>query len=242
MSVKMRFVALGVASALVLLLWFGVVYHPASSKLGTLRQEVQTSQNQATQLRSELIRLQGLKNQAPQLRADAARFTTALPSDPAVSTFIRLVQSAADAAHISFLSIAPSVPAASQAAAAAPAPPPASTAATPAPTATPSTSAAPAAPVTTPPPAVQAITIAITAKGTFFPMKDFIHRLEHLPRALRVTTFSISGGSAGAAAPSSGAAAPSAGGLAVNVTLSIFTAPAPTVAGPSVAITPVPGA
>lgn len=233
MSVKMRFVALGVASFLVLALWFGVAYHPASAKLGKLRQDVQTSQSQVVQLQSELSRLQALKANAPQLRASAARFTAALPSDPAVSKFIRLVQDAADSAHISFLSVAPSLPAAAPTTAVAP--PAASPGATPVPTATPAGSAAPAAPVAPAAPALQTITISITAKGAFFPMKDFIHRLEHLPRALRVTTFSVSGGF-------SGSGAPAPGGLTVSLNMSIFTAPAPVTAGPSVATTPAPGA
>jgi Tfp pilus assembly protein PilO len=210
LSTRMRFVALGVAMVLVLVGWFGFVYHPGNAKLGKLRTDVAAAQSQATQLQGELARLQQLKLQAPQLRKDQAKFAVALPEKPAVSDFIRLVQNAANAAHLDFLSIAPSLPSAPQPAAASPT----TTAPTPSPSASPAASPAAAAAPVTPAtiPGVQTITIAITAKGTFFPLKDFVHRLEHLPRALHVTSFSVSGAQTGNQTPQ----------LTVSLSMSIF--------------------
>jgi Tfp pilus assembly protein PilO len=241
MSVKIRFVALGVASLLVLLLWFGVVYHPASAKLGKLKQDITAAQTQRSQLQAELQRLQTLKANEPLLRADVAKFTAAMPTSPQISAFIRLVQNAADGAGIDFLSVAPSLPAAAQPAAAPAAPAPATSPApssTPAPTTSTSGTAPTSPTLTTTASGIQVITISLTAKGNFFPMEDFLHRLEHLPRALRVTTFSVSGGQA--STPGSAPAANS-GGLSVSMSLSIFVAP-PAAAGPSVATSPAPGA
>src|SRR5207248_1177672 len=147
---------------------------------------------------TELVRLQAIAANAPQLRAQQTRFATALPSQPGISDFIRKVQDAANAAHLDFLSIAPSVPSAPTAAGpasapAAPAPAAPAPATSPTPSPAPGAAGAPAAP-TGPAtiPGISTITVTITAKGTFFPMKDFIHRLEHLPRALRVNNFTIS--------------------------------------------------
>ncbi len=234
MSVKMRIVAVGVASLLVLLLWFGVVYHPGSAKLGKLRQDVASAQAQESQLQTQLATLLSYKRDAATLQADSARFTRALPDSPSVSDFIRLVQDAANKSGIDFLSVQPSLPSAVSGPAAPAAPAPATS---PAPSATPAATPAAGAPATAPTltttsGGLQAITVSIAANGSFFPMKDFLHRLEHLPRALRVSSLSIGGGG-----PTAGSAP-----LQVSMSLAIFVAPPPVAAGPSVVTSPAPGA
>jgi Tfp pilus assembly protein PilO len=207
LSTRARFVALGLATLLVIVGWFALSFRPASSELKKIKADTVASQAQVAQLQTELVRLQGLKANEGKLRADETKFKIALPSDPAVSDFIRKVQDAANKSGLDFLSIAPSMPSAPTAAGPAPAPAPA---ASPAPSASPGASpAAVAQPATVP--GLQTIAISITAKGKFFPMKDFIHRMERLPRALKVNSFSVSAGGQGASPD-----------LSVSLSLAIF--------------------
>jgi Tfp pilus assembly protein PilO len=157
------------------------------------------------------------------LRADLARFSDALPPDPRVPDFILQVQDAANAAGIDFLTITPSLPtaAAGTALATAPATGTAGATATPAPT----TGSAPAP--ATPGAGLKEISVAMTTTGQFFEVEDFINRLEHLARALKIEDFSLSitndtsGGSA----------------LSVSLKLKMFTmtaaAPVPAPAAPT---------
>ncbi len=206
LSTRARFVALALATLLVVVGWYGFAYRPGASKLKKIKADIVASQAQVAQLQNELVRLQALKANAPKLRALQAKFNTALPSKPAVSDFIRKVQDAATKSGLDFLSIAPSVPSAPTGGSApAPAPAPAASPAAGAP--------AVVAPAPAAQPALQSIAISLTARGKFFPMKDFIHRLEHLDRALKVSTFSLSGSGA-AGSPD----------LSVSISLMIFEA------------------
>jgi Tfp pilus assembly protein PilO len=63
-------------------------------------------------LRVELQRLQALQKDAPALREQAAKFEAAMPTDPHLAEFILMVQDAANASGIDWVSVSPAPPAA----------------------------------------------------------------------------------------------------------------------------------
>jgi Tfp pilus assembly protein PilO len=198
MSMRTRFIALVALTVVVAGAWFGLLFNPSKTKLSEVRAEVTTTRAQVAQLTAKLAELQALKKNAKELRAQAAKFTHALPSTPGVSDFIRDVQNAANEAKIDFVTVSPSLPAATEAAPAAPAPAASASgaaAATPAPSASPGAAGAPAAPAPAAAPALQKISVGISATGEFFAIERFLANMEGLKRALRINTFSIGGGS-----------------------------------------------
>jgi Tfp pilus assembly protein PilO len=219
-SMRMRFVALVALSLVVTVAWYAAAFKPSREKLSNVRAEVKTTEQEVAQLTAKLAELQALKANEAELRKEFAKFEHALPVEPAVSDFIHDVQDAADQAGIDFLSIAPSIPAAPQGAA------PATSGA---PTADPATSgeeaeaqAAQAAPAQ---PSVYSVSVSLTADGKFFEIEDFVAKMEKLERAIRIDTFTLSGGGGDTAAD--GAAAPAAGvgespGVSLAIKLQMF--------------------
>ena len=177
---RMRFIALASALLLFSLGWFFIGFKPAGSKLSEVKLQVETKRSEVAALEARLARLQELKRNAKQLREESARLDKGLPDKPAVQTFIRQVQQAANDAGINFLSIAPSTPAA------------ASPAAAPAPAAPAAPADGSVAPAVVPAP-LYTITMTMTAKGPFFNLEKFVSNLERLDRAQRIDTFSLSG-------------------------------------------------
>ena len=229
MSMRMRFIALGVAVVVLTLGWFVVGYRPSKAKLKTVRQDVSTTQAEVAQLTAKLQHLQELKKNAESLKAEQAKLDHALPTKSGVSDFIRDVQDVANQAHIEFLSVAPSLPTAPTTAAAAAPPAPTDTTASPTPAPTTAPDASPAATSTTPeaPAAYQQISVSITATSKFFELEDFVSKLEHLKRAIRINTFGLqSSGDAPA-----GASPP----LSMTIQLTMFQQSAP--AAPTQSVT-----
>lgn len=175
MSMRMRFVALSVATLLFALAWFFVGFKPANSELTEVKGKVQAAQAEVAALQARLTRLQELKRNAKELRKESARLEKGLPTEPAVSTFIRQVQEAANQAGIDFLSVSPSVPSA----------PAAGEAPT---TADAASSGAVAG-------SMRTITVSINSKGNFFAIESFVAKMEGLERAIKIDTFSLGGAS-----------------------------------------------
>jgi len=213
MSLKLKTVLVLVALAVVSAGWFLLVFHPNQAKVAKLHTQVDTERAQVAALEGELRHLQALQRNEPKLRAQLARFATALPTDPGLPQFILQIQDAANKAHVDFLSVTPSLPSA-----------PTSTSAG-------AGAAAPAAgtPTTNPTTGLQEISVNITTTGKYFTLENFVYRLEHLDRALRVDTFTVSGSSGSGAAASSagGVAGPQPGSLSVSMKLRMFMSPKP---------------
>lgn len=217
-TLRIRFIALVVGTLVLLVGTYAAAYKPAKAKLSDVRADVQRSQAEVAELTSKLHALQELQKNEKTLREQVARFGHALPSDPAVSNFILDVQDAADQAGIDFLSVAPSLPTASQSVAA------------PAPSAAPgvaSSETTPPASAPAPASSLQAISVSISATGKFFSIESFVAKLEKLPRALRIGNFTL--------APGGGST--DAGALSLSIQLQIFSlgapAAAPTTTAPS---------
>ena len=236
MSMRMRFIGLIALSLVVTIVWYTAAFKPSRAKLGEVRADVKRTQEEVSALTARLQHLQELKANEKELRKEFAKFGDALPVEPAVSDFILDVQEAADQAGIAFLSISPSLPSAVAAAAAAA---PAS------PTPTQGDAAAAAAANPTPvAPAVQGITVTLTAKGSFFTIEEFVAKMEKLKRALKVDSFSLSGDGGDTAA--AGAAAPAAGvggspSVSLSIGLKIFMGSTPAAASTATTTAPTTG-
>jgi Tfp pilus assembly protein PilO len=172
---RVRFIALVAATVLFVAGWFFLGFKPAGTKLEEVKDQVEAKQAEVAALEARLARLQELKRNEKQLKEEAARLDKGLPKKPALPTFIRQVQAAANDAGINWLSIAPSTPSAAAGTAA------------PAPSAT-GSGAAPTQVGT-----LRAINITLSAKGSFFDLERFVSNLERLDRAMRIDTFGLSG-------------------------------------------------
>ncbi len=190
MSMRMRFGALILATLVVTVGWFAMVFRPAQARLGEVREEVQQTVDQVAALQTKLTELQALKANEDEVRAEGAKMQAALPTDPKLADFIRLVQNASQEAGIDFLTVTPSLPAAPTVQAA-PATSAGSAAASPSPSASSSDDSASAAQAAPPVSPVQAISVQVNAKGRFFEMENFILKMEHLARAMRIDDFSV---------------------------------------------------
>lgn len=190
MSMKKRFVSLGAVTLVALLGWFLAAFRPAHSELGKLNTQVESTRKQVSSLEAQLRKLIALKNNASAVRAEAARMATALPkTEPRVQDFIRQVQTIADEAGIDFLTVAPSpptVPTDLVPEAAAPATSSDSSKSS-------SSGDSKDKPQSTEPVTpLRSISVQVKADGKFFEIENFILKLEHLPRALRIDEFSLS--------------------------------------------------
>ncbi len=186
MSMRMRFTALILASVVVAAGWFMFVFRPAQADLGEVNDQVEQTVDQVAALQKKLAELQALKANEAEVRAEGQKMQAALPTDPKLADFIRLVQNAANEAGIDFITVTPSLPAAPTTQTA---PSTAGASASPPPSASSSgnETAAPAAPVSP----IQAISVSVNAKGRFFEMENFILKMEHLARAMRIDDFSV---------------------------------------------------
>jgi Tfp pilus assembly protein PilO len=185
---RMRFTALVLATVVVAAGWFMFVFRPAQANLGEVNDQVEQTVDQVSALQTKLAELQALKANEDEVRIQGQKMQAALPTDPKLADFIRLVQNAANEAGIDFVTVTPSLPATPTTQAA---PTSAGTSSTPPPSASSSGSesaAAPAAPVSP----IQAISMQVDAKGRFFEMENFILKMEHLARAMRIDDFSVS--------------------------------------------------
>lgn len=167
MSVRTQAILVGAGFLLLVLLWFFLGFRPQQDRINELRDQQEETQSEIGNLRAQLERLQELQRMEPQLRAQASRLQDALPTDPRIPDFILQVQDAANLAGIDFLSISPSLP---------------------------SPFTPPGADQQGGPADLQSISVSIQTTGTFFELEDFIIRLERLPRAVRINTFSLSPG------------------------------------------------
>lgn len=193
MSMKKRFTALVLITAVGVLGWFALAFRPAHSRLGELRQEVERSRTEVSALEERLQRLIALQRNENSIRDEAERMSAALPTDPAVSDFILRVQDAANAAGIDFLTITPSLPAVPAGVATAqPAAAPNDAELTPEQREAQAKAQAQAA--ADPVNRLRAIEVQVKADGGFFEMERFISNLERLGRAVRIDDFTLGAG------------------------------------------------
>lgn len=91
-------------------LYFLLIFRPQSNKIQDARDRADSEEQRVRQLELELNRLLALQKDAPALREQAAKFESAMPSDPRLADFILQVQEAANASGIEWVSVSPTPP------------------------------------------------------------------------------------------------------------------------------------
>src|SRR4051794_40152469 len=108
--------------------WF-VLISPQRSHASDLRTQKATQDQSNEQLRNEIASLQSQHKGLPEVQAELAKLGVQLPSNPSEPALIRALSSAADAAGVELVSLAPGQPTAPPAAAPAAAAPTSATSA-----------------------------------------------------------------------------------------------------------------
>lgn len=197
----------GLSVVVVLVAGWMLLVKPQHTKAAQIDAQTQSVQQQNAMLANKVASLRAESKNIPAEQALLASIATKIPNNPALPGLIRSLTSAASAAGVDLVSIAPATPTAVTGAPA--------TGSTP----TASHPAAPSSPL-------DQIQLSLNVKGTYFTIESFFSNLEGLTRALRVTSFSLSGTSQ----PSGGATAatPSAGGMTATITADVYMTPGDT--------------
>ncbi|MGN6521997.1 MAG: hypothetical protein ACTHMZ_02110 [Actinomycetes bacterium] len=204
MTAARRWIALTVVACVAVALagWFFLI-SPRNDEAQSLRDQAASQQQQAEQLK---LKIASLKQQALGLPAELAKLKAVrvqLPEGPQLSALIRNVTEAAGEAGVQLQSIAPGTATALVAQQAAPVQPaqpaqPADGASNGAAgsdgSAAPATPAQPAAPAQPAGAGVYQIPLVLTVNGTYAQVQAYLARLEHLDRALLVSSFSFAPG------------------------------------------------
>jgi Tfp pilus assembly protein PilO len=101
----------GGAAALVLFLlgWFFLI-GPQRAETASLRDQKATAEQELARLRAHLAELTEQSGKLPQYQSDLTRAQQALPSDPALSDFLRELSAAGDATGVSVTDVAAGKP------------------------------------------------------------------------------------------------------------------------------------
>ena len=191
----------GVAAAiLVLVVAWLLVISPTMESAAALDEETASQQQASDQLRSRISLLKKQSEELPAQEAVLADIQQRMPPTAALPTLIRNLTTVAENANVVVASVTPGLPApVAQPVPAAP--PPSDTAGDseePADTgdseATSSGAAAPAAPSG---PQAEAMTVDISACGTFAQLRNYLRELESMKRVMLVSSVSVARGSCG---------------------------------------------
>jgi Tfp pilus assembly protein PilO len=110
MNARTRIILSVLGVIVVLVGFFFLAIRPRQDELGRVEDEIESEESRTLQLQSELARLQDLQANAPELEAELATIRGFVPRDDEVPNFIFLVQDAANAAGVDFVSITPDLP------------------------------------------------------------------------------------------------------------------------------------
>ena len=103
---------IGGAVLAIVLLWYFVLYAPLGDDLSSAQAQVATEQKTTDDLNAQLAQLKSQAKNSTQLQAKLRKLDAAVPAQPNLAEFIIQANDIADQSGISFLSIAPSPPAA----------------------------------------------------------------------------------------------------------------------------------
>jgi Tfp pilus assembly protein PilO len=192
----------GIAAAVLLLVgaWFALI-SPTMQKAAALEVETASQQAASEQLRSRISLLKKQSEELPAQEAILAEIQQRMPPTVALPTLIRNLTTVAGNANVVVASVTPSQPTPVEQPAA-PVAPPADDAesedgegtddAEGTDESSSASSAAPAAPTG---PQVQAVSLNITACGTFAQLRNYLREIESMKRVASVSNVSISRGS-----------------------------------------------
>jgi type IV pilus assembly protein PilO len=102
----------GAVAVVIVLLWYFLLYAPLNDDLSSAQAQVAQEQKTTSDLQGQLAQLESQKQNGTQQQALLRRLDAAVPKEPDLAEFIIQANDIADQAGISFLSIAPSPPAA----------------------------------------------------------------------------------------------------------------------------------
>ena len=100
------------AGALVIALFYVLLWSPAREDLAELEQQIAAQQTQQQQLQQEITRLRAVRDEAPEVEAELAAAEAIVPRDPALPSALRQLQSAADESGLVLSTVSTSRPAA----------------------------------------------------------------------------------------------------------------------------------
>jgi Tfp pilus assembly protein PilO len=207
----------GVAAAVLLLVgaWFALI-SPTLQKAAALDVEAASQQAASDQLRSRISLLKKQSEELPAQEAILAEIQQRMPPTVALPTLIRNLTTVAQNANVVVASVTPGRP--TPIAAPAPVAPPTDVDAESDSTDEPADSGTDAAaPVMPAAPQVQAVSLNISACGTFAQLRNYLREIESMKRVAAVSNVSIARGSC--------AEGSAEDDLTANVTAHVFTLP-----------------
>jgi Tfp pilus assembly protein PilO len=191
----------GIAGAVLLLVaaWFAVI-SPTMQSAAALEEETVSQEEASSQLRSRISLLKKQSEELPAQEAILAEIQQRMPPTVALPTLIRNLTTVAQEANVLVASVTPSQPS--------PIAQPVVVVATPVDDTDsgesgesgesgddPPDSAVPEAPAAPVGPQVQAVSVTITACGTFAQLRNYLREIESMKRVAAVSNVSISKGS-----------------------------------------------
>jgi Tfp pilus assembly protein PilO len=105
-------IVIGVGFLVIVLLWYFLLYAPLGDDLSSAQAQTSEEQKKTDGLQADLARLQAQAKNSTQQAALLRKLDAAVPEQPDLAEFIIQANDIADQSGISFLSIAPSPPAA----------------------------------------------------------------------------------------------------------------------------------
>lgn len=102
---------LGLGAILVVVVWYLLLFSPASDELTAIEDEIVALETQQATVRARIAELEGVRELAPQLQAELASAESLLPRDTALPAALRQLQQAADDSGATLVSVAPTRPA-----------------------------------------------------------------------------------------------------------------------------------
>jgi Tfp pilus assembly protein PilO len=205
---KMRQWSMLTAAAVVVVFvagWF-LAISPQRHHAADLHTKTATQEAANASLRSQVAQLELQKQGLPAQQRLLAKFATKIPDNPELPALIRQLTAAADQAGIDLVSMSPSTPSA--------------VAATPGTTTT-ATAAS----------SLNQISLQLNVTGSYFNLESWFAAIEKLPRAMKVTQWSLtpgssssqSGGSSGSAATTASHNPP--GTMSATMTALVYESP-----------------
>jgi Tfp pilus assembly protein PilO len=185
----------GVAAAvLVLVVAWLLVIGPTMDKAAALDEETASQQAASEQLRSRISLLKKQSEELPAQEAVLAEIQQRMPPTAALPTLIRNLTTVAENANVVVASVTPGLPA-PVAQPAPPAPPPSEEDLSVEESDSSDSSTASAAPAVPSGPQVQAMSVNISACGTFAQLRNYLRELESMTRVMTVSSVAIGRGS-----------------------------------------------
>lgn len=215
---RLWFVSGGIVAFVMLLVGYFFFISPQRSNTSDVNSRAATVQQQNVALQARLDALREQNKNLPKYQAELAALKQALPSDSAISDFLRTLQSLGNATLTDVESLTVGEPVAVVAPVAAA--PSATSTTTPVAPATPTDGAAAPEPTV-----ANAYSLPITASvsGSANALSKFLDQLQSVqPRAVLISSVGLSGGSASGA---SNGATGSSGGYTLTLTMQAFVAP-----------------